>query len=230
MGISSKSNYDKYNTIDHNETLASINFTTRKQKKTFNKKLGIVILLLVIALFSFVFINKDNSQITGGISSFEGISNIEFKEPLGSEEEIAEARNLESEFYQELLLEEANNQDIEINDKEIDNYIEDTLKKYEISEQEFNQQLQDSDLTLQEFKEKLQSTLVISELLNQNVDLLSVEVSNEEVDDFIDENSQGFQDIIEDEDTIDILKQQVKFKLLADKQTDLVLDYIDTLQ
>ena len=246
---------DKDNYIDNNQTsienaqiTVSDEVPKASKNKPINKKIFFVFFIaLILTLSLVVFFKSDSSfsqdKITGQAAD---VPHFEAEEKSFGDEESAvqddkktspaeepldarkETKNLEN--YDDVLLEEVRKQKIEVSDKEVDGYIQKSLEAYDMSEDELKQYLQDYGITYQQYKEKLKSKLTISELVNENVDLDSVKVSEKEVNEFIEDNENEYQDVINDEETYEVLKSRVKFKLLADKQTELVMDYIDNLQ
>lgn len=127
------------------------------------------------------------------------------------------------------LLIEAKKENIEVTNEQVEDFIQDGLEKNKISEEDFNQRLQESGMTKEQFKEDLQKQLIISELIKENVDLKSVEVSDKEVDDYLESHETEFADFLEDEEDSQALKSRVMMVLLRNKQTELISEYVDSL-
>ena len=217
------------------------------KKRPFNKKFGFIfVIAIILAVSLLVFFNSkmndsqdkitgmatDASQLKVEDKSFEDEENaVEDDKKTPPKEEPFDAKketqNLEN--FDNLLMEEAKKQNMEVSDGEVDNYIQKSLEAYDMSEDELKQYLQNYGVTYQQYKDELKSKLTISELVNKNVDLDSVKVSEKEVNGFIEENSNDFQDVINDEEAYEMLKSRVRSKILADKQTELISEYVESL-
>ena len=88
-----------------------------------------------------------------------------------------------------ILVGEAAEEEITVSDQQIDEYIEASLKAFQMSEDELKGSLDARDVSYDQYREGVRSQILISELINDNVDLKSVSVSKSEIDDFIEDNS-----------------------------------------
>ena len=129
----------------------------------------------------------------------------------------------------DLLLDEAENQNIEVSNEDVDDYIQQSLDAYQMSKEELRETLDSVGISYERYKEGVKSQLQIGKLLNE-IDLDSVEVSNEEVDDFIRFNEVEYQEFFDDDELLGVLRGRVKSKLLRDKQSGLVMDYLEDLR
>lgn len=198
----------------------------------FTKKLCFLIFGALILLVSIVLVilkpNPNNyslQEASGAVSQLD--SNYKVNDNFSEESKAEESG--EKTFDEKLLLEEAKKQNIKVNDTYVDDLIKKNLEAYKVDKEELNKNLQEAGISYEQFKEELSSKIMISELINKNVDLKSVKVSDKEVDNFIEKNKEDFQEFFNNEDDMEALKSRIKLKLLRDKQTDLVRDYVNTL-
>jgi len=206
--------------------------STKKTLKI-KKKTLILYLITIIALSIIIFSNIERDLEPSAAGIFESPQQFLEQGPLIEEPKIdrplaEENENLEK--YESILLEEAQRQNLVVEDVQVEQIIEEGLAQYGISDDDLNNYLEQNQLSMNEFKEQMKEAIAINQLISENVDLASVTVTDEEVDSYIDDNSLRFQDILADDDASEIFRDQTKFQLLAQKQTDLVMDYISTLQ
>ena len=129
-----------------------------------------------------------------------------------------------------VLLDEAKRQRIEVNDSTAENMIQRSLEAYKMPMEDFLKYLQDYNMTYDHYKESLKSELMISELVNRNVNLTDAKVSDSEVDAFIQAHKDELQDILSDKGALATLRSKVKSSLLQEKQAKLVLDYANSIK
>jgi hypothetical protein len=194
----------------------------------------IVLLLLLTSLSVYFFLSKSPiNEVTGAATArvkteLEPAQPTELEDPRLAEQQ-ERIQQLDPEQVTSSLLEEAGRQNIEITDEDADEFLKKGLEAYQLTEQDLQDQLDQAGVTYKEYIETLKEQLTVAELIKENVDLEKVSVSDGEVENFIQANSAAFQDILEDDD-LDFFKEKVRNKLLMDKQNDLVLDYVETLQ
>ena len=191
---------------------------------------SIVLLLLLVSSAVLLLKQKPGEAITGFISK-AGTEAVAEEVSEQAEAPVGEAaEGLRTEEVKQMLLQEAKEQKVEVNDTTVDSVISANLKAYEVSQEDFVQYLGQNNLTYDQYKSELKLQLAIAELVNKNVDLQNVTVSDDEVNAFIEQNGDSFEDLLEDEGDAEILKSRIKGKLLQDKQSELIAEYVESLR
>ena len=191
---------------------------------------SIVLLLLLVSSAVLLLKQKPGEAITGFISK-AGTEAVAEEVSEQAEAPVGEAaEGLRTEEVKQLLLQEAKEQKVEVNDTTVDSVISANLKAYEVSQEDFVKYLERNSLTYDQYKSELKLQLAIAELVNKNVDLQNVTVSDDEVNAFIEQNGDSFEDLLEDEGDAEILKSRIKGKLLQDKQSELIAEYVESLR
>ncbi|MDD5086655.1 MAG: peptidylprolyl isomerase, partial [Candidatus Nanoarchaeia archaeon] len=90
-----------------------------------------------------------------------------------------------------LLLQEAKNKGISVTDKEVSDTIKDIVDYYGISEEEFQQTLQQQGITTEFFEEYYRKQIMMSKLINETI-LTRIDVSDEEVAQYYETNKNSF--------------------------------------
>ena len=197
------------------------------------KILAISVLLLLIVSCSFSNRGQSNAEITlTKISKDNGQTSPDV--PQGNTATIAQEGAIpqDTEKLKKInaqLLEEAQREQIKVNDSEIENTIKSNLDQFGISNEQLDTELKKAGLTYDEFKEKVKAQMEISTLINSKVNLSQITVSDDEINKYIDDNKQDFQDFLQNEQNLAILKAKVKSLLLKQKQTNAVLSYAESL-
>ncbi|MBI2664463.1 hypothetical protein HYX10_03925 [Candidatus Woesearchaeota archaeon] len=228
-GVTLEKNGEADNLI--NEAIEPVQ-TPSKRKKVNYRKVGVLFLvaIAIVAVF-YLFSMPGNGETAMQVSFVEGSArDLLAESPLVSRPETSafEGQPGASEVAN-ILLEEAASQGIQVSDEAAESFIQKSLDAYQMSEEELAYALEASGIAYSRYKESVKSQLMIAELLQKNVDLESVEVSDREVDEFIEANEEEFRDFFDDEEMLAVLKQKVHFKLLQDRQAELVMDYMSGL-
>lgn len=85
-------------------------------------------------------------------------------------------------------------------------------------------------MSYDDFRQKIKQRLEISKLIKKNVDLKNVTVTEQEVNDYIEQYKSEFSDFFEHTDKLELLKLKIKAKLLENKRAELVMKYADSLK
>ena len=208
---------------------------------------SVAVALLVLAVFV-AFLPNSPLQATGGVTSIntpaseasgsfdnsqgfavesQGSQNS-VQAQLDSAQPVGE--KLDSKESKAVLLKEAGKQGIVVNDTSVNELIKANLVVYQLSEPDFVLYLEQNGFTLEQYKAELKDQIAIAQLVNKTLNLQDVKVSDEEVDDFVEQNSDAFGPFLEDENDLADLKTRIRYKLLQDKQTELVLEYVENLR
>ena len=216
-----------------------------------SKLLGLIaVALLVLAVFV-AFWPNPQLQATGGVTSINtpntpaAESSGSFDNSQGFAVEAPGEQNsvraqpdsaqpvgekLNSKEAKAVLLEEAGKQGITVNDTAVNDVIKANLEVYQLSELDFVQYLERNGFTLEQYKAELKEQIAIAQLVNKTVKVQDVKVSDEEVDEFVEQNRDAFGPFFDDPKDVADLKTRIRYKLLQDKQTELVLEYVESLR
>jgi len=148
---------------------------------------------------------------------------------VNSEQVLEQENGIKSPFVeevQELLIEEASTQ--EISDEEVDKVIDDNLEYLQMDKDDLNQKLEEAGLTYEQYREEVRSQLQMAKLIQENVDL-DVEVSVEEVDDYVSTYEEDLKDIMDDQD-LEVFKAKIRNRLTVEKQKERVMKYAESLK
>jgi hypothetical protein len=153
--------------------------------------------------------------------------------PPESRGNVTKDQVLEALVDQKLLLQEADKKGITAADEEVDKYLGQVRTSRGLDENALNQEISKSGYTLDEYRNNVKDLLTESKLLNQELDLKNVQASDADVNNFIQENKDEFQDVFSEGNNTDIeslVKNRVKQKLTREKQQALVKNYIESLR
>ena len=219
-----KSNYD----MEHNKILKSHVSST--------KVFAVSFLLLILASCSFFNKAQSNAGTTlTQISNENGQTSVEAQQgnttaTIQDEKQGTVPRDAEKlKKINSQLLEEAQREQTKVNDSEVTDVIKANLEHFGITNEQLELQLKNAGLTYDEFREKVKSQIEISTLINSKVNLSQIVVSDDEIGKYIDDNKQDFQDFLQNEQNLAILKVKVKSLLLKQKQSEAVMSYVKTL-
>lgn len=193
--------------------------------------LCILILFLVFAIGC-----SNKSSNIASKYSFASEEAVSGNDPSQAEENVInqqkelEDKKAELEDAKVLLVEEAKKQQINVEDKNVEDAIQKSLEAMSIDRQQFESELQKTGLTYDKYKEEVKTQLMISELINRNVNLTEVKVSDDEVNNYIESNKEDFKDFFGEEEALALLRDKVKALLLEKKQKGVVMEYVDSLK
>ena len=205
-------------------------------------KTGSIVLVLVILIALLLFFDADNSgnqftfkfvQNPFSSTELQDDSDIKSDASSGSSQSSASAaddqQSIQPEQVKEVLLKEAEKEGIEVADSDVDKFIESNLDAYQMTKDELQQKLDETGVSYEQYHDAVKTQMAVAEVINRNVDLQNVKVSDSEVDSFIEENKNDLQDFFHDEEDLQTLRSMVKTKLMRDKQTELISEYVESL-
>jgi parvulin-like peptidyl-prolyl isomerase len=212
-------------------------------KRRFYVKAGSIalVLLILIAALLFFKVDKSGNQFTSKSvqNPFSSIrlqndADIKSDASSGSSQSSASAadeqQNIQPEQVKEVLLKEAEKEGIEVADSDVDKFIERNLDAYQMTKDELQQKLDEAGISYEQYYDAVKTQMAVAEVINRNVDLQNVKVSDSEVDSFIEENKKDLQDFFYDEEDSQTLRSMVKTKLLREKQESIVLEFVKSLE
>ena len=214
---------------------------------------GVVVKLLYVAILvavisavpAFLFLNyymqptgeltyKENSIVTvGGEEITSGDVDNQFDAiPEEQKQDVTKDDILNAMIDQKLVLQEAEKNGVSTTDGEIDTYIQQVKAAHNINGEELEKYLAGSGYTLEEYKDSLREQIIISKFLTNELHLQNVSVSDSDVENFIEQNKEEFQFVFDEQDP-DLeaqLRGRLRYKLMEEKQKELVSDYLESLR
>ncbi|MFW6282768.1 MAG: SurA N-terminal domain-containing protein [Minisyncoccales bacterium] len=109
---------------------------------------------------------------------------------------------------EELLYQEAKKEGVSADDQTIESEYQNTIEQFE-SEEQFQEALQENDLTEESLKKNIERGIVLNEYIKQIQEDSDVEVTEEEIQNFYDENIAGEEEAPELEEVKDQIEQQL---------------------
>jgi foldase protein PrsA len=192
------------------------NKTVAKSEKTKHNKPVLVIIGLIILLFIFLYLFKGlfvAASVNGEkISRFAVISALEKQ---------AGKQTLENMITKTLILQEAKKRNINIGNQEIDAEISKISKNIEAQGSTLDQALALQGMTRNQLKEEIKLQLLVQKMVSQNTN-----ISDEEIDKFIEENKAQFPENTSEAD----LRKQAKAQLIQQRQSEDTQKLISNLQ
>ncbi|MGV8171646.1 MAG: SurA N-terminal domain-containing protein [Candidatus Woesearchaeota archaeon] len=146
-----------------------------------------------------------------------------------SKQQVTREEIAESLATEKLLVQKAEQNAIEVTDDEVSNFIQDGLKQYSITQEEYQARLAAAGITEQEYEAQLKRQIEISKLINESITPEQYAVSDAEVDDFIEQHKEDYSDLLSDEAFMDVLRERIKQQMVQKKKTDLVKAFIENL-
>lgn len=206
-------------------------------------KAGSIILVILILIAGLLFFDVSNSgnQLTSKFVK-NPFSSLELQDDTdiiseassGSSQRSASAtdeqQSIQPEQVKEVLLNEAEKEGIEVADSDVDKFIERNLDAYQMTKEELQQKLNETGVSYEQYHDAVKTQIAVAEVINRNVDLQNVKVSDSEIDLFIEENKKDLQDFFHDEEDLQTLRSMVNTKLLMEKQESLVLEFVKSLE
>lgn len=168
---------------------------------------------------------KENSEVIASVHG-EPIRAGEVKETLEAlkeyDPEITPAKVTEKLIEQKLLLHEAQRVGITTETQEVEE-----VYQYYLSVNPEIPVQPESDL-----KKDIASQIMITKLLEEKLDTASLEVSDQEVDEYLENNAQAFEFFLEEEDQglIDPIKEKIRSSMYKSKYQKAYDDYINGLK
>ncbi len=239
------------NPVNHVRNLYWVNYMSRvwqvKMNIKFAKSVKILILLVVAAVVSGALIfsgtlskstaavayaEVNDISVNGEVITKDNIEKNYANLPEETRSEITKKELADNLVGNKLLVQEANKRGVTVTDEEVGNYIEQAMTLNNIDRTEIERQLSELGYTFDEYKASLKESMSISKLLDQEIDLKNIRVSDSDVDNFIQKNQAEFQDIFNegDPELEQAFRVKVKQKLTQDKQQELVNSYVRSLR
>ncbi len=204
----------------------------------------IILIGIALILISFIvaynsikptgkFIYSENLEVSvnGEKITSEDVENIYAKIPDIQKEETTKEEILNDLINQKLLLQEARKNGIEVTEQEVESYLGQLKSFNGLNEDELEEQIKITGFTIDEYRNNLKDAITISKLLNQELDLQKIVVSDSEVESVL--NGNGDLEELLPEDDLEFenaLRDRIKQKLILDRQKELVSNYVESLR
>ncbi|MFP4111738.1 MAG: peptidylprolyl isomerase [Candidatus Woesearchaeota archaeon] len=194
MKVTKRVPIKKKKSMDHPNTI-------RMKPKSGNNTVTVIALILIIALGAGIFFYED---ITSFLRGDEPIARVNDKYIYKSELDVQYAMVpaayqemftrkviLDQMISQEVLLQKANELEVDISDEEMDRNMEDAIAQSGMTEEEFMAMLERQNTTIEELRNFYKVSLLIDKLLQQEV-ISQVEVTDDEVQEYYENNMESF--------------------------------------
>jgi len=196
----------------------------------FNRQTNTVLLIALVLFVLFLSACNDKVPLESYAPTPSEVESTvdNLPEPIAAQ--ITEAEIEEAIAKRNVLLEEADNQEIIISDDDANAYIDNIKIFKDISDEEFNAQLKQQGMTEEEAIQQVKDMMAISQLLEQEIDL-ELKVSEEEIDAYIEKNMADIYEIVLEYDTenIEIFREKARQQVYVTKQKIIIDNYIDSL-
>jgi parvulin-like peptidyl-prolyl isomerase len=143
-------------------------------------------------------------------------------------QEISEENVIEQIINRKLLTQEVAKKEYSFTDKEAESALEKELSAQNISLEEYKQQLEEQGITYQEQLARIKEELGIQKYLEEEIDLESLEVSEEEKKEFYD----SYKDQAGDEEvgSYEEMEPQIAASLVQQKEQQAIVSLIEQLR
>ncbi len=169
---------------------------TNSKEKNFNnlKIVGVIILLIIAAflLFDKLYEKKDiAAKVNGEEITIQNIEEQYNQMPLEYRNLVTKENILNQTINEFLLLQEAEKQGIKVTNDEVSETLNEVIKNSGLSEQEFEEVLEEQNLTMMYLEEYYKKLLTINKLIEEHV-LNKISVSDEEMIEYYESNKNEF--------------------------------------
>lgn len=130
-----------------------------------------------------------------------------------------------------VLLEEAIKQNISVSEKDVNNTIKALIKKTNMTEEQYYSFVSTKYPNLDEFKAKIKDNLKIIKLINENINWSVINVTDEDVDNYINENKNimPIEQLKNDSEFKEKFYKLAKQQLFQKRQQQLINEYISEI-
>ncbi|MEK6967609.1 MAG: SurA N-terminal domain-containing protein [Nanoarchaeota archaeon] len=170
--------------------------------------------------------------ITGGLIYLTSKTNLKVDSGKRIFADVATVDNQTIDLVQteKILLQEAQNQNIDVAQAQVDSYISAALAQSEVTKEQLNEKLAENNMTYEQLEVQVRNQLIMAKIIDQNVNLSSITVSEEEIDAYLAAHSEEFSDFTQKPSLLPQLRMRIKYTLLQKKQTAAVMDYLKTVE
>lgn len=177
-------------------------------------------------------VTEDNSivaEVNGQEISEEEVNDI-IKAGFARGQMLDSESALDMIITKDLLLEEAQNRDIMITMVDAEERLTESYVQKGLSKEEFEEKLGEFGTTYDETLERFREELIINDMLTDEISNTDIQVSDEEVKIFFEENDDMIKTQMGNNTVFEDVSSQIKVNLLQQKQQQIVLDFIENLK
>ena len=190
--------------------------TQSRPKNSIAKKAIIFVILLIIIVGALLYAFRSSYLVA--VVNGKPITKFQLWSVL---EKQAGEQVLESLVIEALILQEAENQNLQVSQADIDTEIQTIKDNLKGQEQELDQLLAAQGMSLDELKEQVKMQKIVEKLAAKDV-----VVTDQEVEEYLEKNK----DFLPEDATPEELKENVKQQLGQQKQNEQVQNWIQALQ
>jgi hypothetical protein len=187
----------------------------------------------VLIIVSLIFIlRKPTTSIAGSVVSTEELEKVYEKLPEAVKANMTKEEVAVKLSKEKAVLAEAKKEAVNTTDEEVDTFITALQQQNSLDSAQFEERVAAMGYTPEEYREKIKELIVSSKFLNEKLDLQNVSVSNKEIDDYMAENKQEFDDVIKEggPELEAQIRERVRLMLVQKKQDELVQTYMDSIK
>jgi hypothetical protein len=129
-----------------------------------------------------------------------------------------------------LLLEEAQNRDIAMTIVDAEEKLTSTYIQSGLSKKQFEEKLVEAGITYEQTLDEFREESIINEMLTDEITNAEIQISDEDVKTFFEENVDMIKAQVGNSTVFEDVSSQIKANLLQQKQQQIVLDLIESLE
>jgi parvulin-like peptidyl-prolyl isomerase len=169
---------------------------SRKKQNLKNKiiTLAVIVVVVVAIVLAAKYLkssDKAAAKVNGDVIMKEDVLRVYLNVPPEYRMVMTAQSILEGMIIEKLLVQEAEKQGISVPDEAVDQYVEELMASYGMTEENLTQSLEESGMTLKELKKSFKEKMMISELLEKTI-LSGIEVTDEEAESYYYDNVKQF--------------------------------------
>jgi hypothetical protein len=140
-------------------------------------------------------------------------------------------QNADDEYYARVLLQEAVSQNVQVTEGEVELAISALVAKSAMTQEEYDGYVLTVYPTLDDFKAKITDNLKILRLIEQNTDVGSINVTDADVDKFIEENREimPLEQLQNDTEFKDNFYRLARQQMIQNKRQQMTNDYLQSV-
>ena len=135
---------------------------------------------------------------------------------------------VESIITQQVMLQEAHDQDIEVTDEEVEESVEGLMEQFD-GEEGLAQAMEAEGLTEESLRKFLYENLMIENLMNRNLDLDSIEITAEEKEAYYAQLQESWEEQGQEEVAFEEVKDQIDEQLQQQQVQEKQMEYLEEL-
>lgn len=204
--------------------------TNKKQKSKVKVYIGLILGLVILVVLVYMVRNQFQEEseiaavVNGEVITYAEIETIFDQLPPEYQGIITKNEILDQKINEILLLQEASNRAIKVDDEEINSIINTIISQSGMTKGEFESKLSQQGINQANLREFYKTQLMILKLLNETA-LNDIEVGENEITGYYAESG------VEDSGiSFEEARDQIEIVLLAEKREEAFLDYVEELK